>query len=70
MFPLPAYFVGTTFSACSRDFCMTTTKLPNIKFCELPVRMEGDSDGTKSKGEWPSLALDHGRKMESHYGRA
>jgi hypothetical protein len=49
---------------------MTTTKLPNIKFCELPVRMEGDSDVTKSKGEWPSLALDHGRKIESHYGRA
>jgi hypothetical protein len=41
--------------------------LENIKFSELPLRMEGDSDddGTDSEAEWPSLGLDLGRVVEN-----
>jgi hypothetical protein len=41
--------------------------LQNIYYCELPLRMEGDSDdeGTDSEYEWPSAALDRGRAMEA-----
>jgi len=41
--------------------------LPNIYYCELPLRMEGDSDdeGTDGEYEWPSAALDRGRAMEA-----
>ncbi|KAJ7132206.1 hypothetical protein C8R44DRAFT_612100 [Mycena epipterygia] len=41
--------------------------LPNIKYSELPLRMEGDSDddGTDSEAEWPSAALDRGRAVQA-----
>jgi len=40
--------------------------LQNIHYCELPLRMEGDSDdeGTDSECEWPSAVLDRGRAMQ------
>ncbi|KAJ7433000.1 hypothetical protein FB451DRAFT_1064958 [Mycena latifolia] len=39
--------------------------LANIKYPELPVRLEGDSDdeGTDSEADWPSAALDRGRAL-------
>ena len=46
--------------------------LQNIKFWELPLRREGDSDegsdyGTDSDAEWPSAAssLDRGRAIKA-----
>jgi hypothetical protein len=41
--------------------------LQNIEYCELPLRMEGDSDdeGTDSEYEWPSAILDRGRAMQT-----
>jgi hypothetical protein len=40
--------------------------LQNIHYCELALRMEGDSDdeGTDSECEWPSAILDRGRAMQ------
>ncbi|KAJ7936647.1 hypothetical protein B0H13DRAFT_2303706 [Mycena leptocephala] len=45
--------------------------LPNIKYSELPLRMEGDSDddGTDSEAEWPSAALDRGRAVDARRER-
>ncbi|KAJ7669630.1 hypothetical protein B0H14DRAFT_3072377 [Mycena olivaceomarginata] len=43
--------------------------LPNIRYSELPFRMEGDSDddGTDSEAEWPSAALDRGRAVQASF---
>jgi hypothetical protein len=43
--------------------------LQNIHYCELALRMEGDSDdedeGTDSGFQWPSDMLDRGRAMQT-----
>ncbi|KAI0283404.1 hypothetical protein BGY98DRAFT_952261 [Russula aff. rugulosa BPL654] len=42
--------------------------LQNISYCELSLKMEGDSEdedeGTDSECEWPSVTLDRGRAMQ------
>ncbi|KAI0280829.1 hypothetical protein BGY98DRAFT_962099 [Russula aff. rugulosa BPL654] len=40
--------------------------LQNISYCELSLKMEGDSEdeGTDSECEWPSATLDRGRAMQ------
>ena len=41
--------------------------MQNIRYSELSLRMEGDSDDEDTDGEpdWPSAALDYGRAMQA-----
>jgi len=66
MFLLLVSFVGIALKTFAHD---DYKNCENIKFSELPLRMEGDSDddGTDSEAEWPSLALDLVESREEQF---
>lgn len=66
--PPPGLFRWHYLQCVIKKFAHSDYKsLQNIRYCELPLRMEGDSDDEDTDGEhdWPSAALDCGRAMQA-----